>query len=189
MKNLTLFSITALFLFCIAGCKGGGNLDESTAEDVITAHLKSNPEFESVKINVGEIKFRSKNDQVELSKYKTLEKNGWVNLELENQKKKFLSKDSVYVYMVTLTDKSKPYVLKLDASKATVRAVNYILEGDKPITMIKGDSRVAHVTVSLKKDKNDFSLFLKNKETASNFITKNYKLKFKKDLGWVLVGD
>ena len=110
-------------------------------------------------------------------------------MSLQDQKKKFLSKDSVYVYQVSLTDKSKPYVLKQDASKATLRVLDYVLDPEKPITLIKGDSKVARVTVSLKKEQNDFAVFLKDKGTASNFITKNYKLKFKKEEGWVLIGD
>jgi hypothetical protein len=190
MKNLTLLTISAVFLFFITGCKGGaGNLDEGTATDVITAHLKANPEFESVRINVGEMKFRSKNDKVELEKYKGLQGKGLVEMTLQDQKKKFLSKDSVYIYQVSLTDKSKPYVLKQDASKATLRVLDYVLDPEKPITLIKGDSKVARVTVSLKKEQNDFAIFLKDKGTTSNFITKTYKLKFKKEEGWVLIGD
>lgn len=190
MKNSSLFTIAVFFLLFMAGCKGGaGNLDEGTATDVIAAHLKTNPEFESVRIPVGEMKFRSKNDQLELEKYKSLQAKGLVGMTLENQKKKFLSKDSVYVFQISLTDQAKPYVLKQDASKATLRALDYVLDPEKPITLIKGDSRVARVTVSLKKERNDFAIFLKDKETSSNFITKTYKLKFKKEEGWVLIGD
>jgi hypothetical protein len=67
--------------------------------------------------------------------------------------------------------------------------LDYVLDPEKPITLIKGDSKVARVTVSLKKEQNDFAIFLKDKGTTSNFITKTYKLKFKKEEGWVLIGD
>lgn len=188
MKNFTLLTIAATLLFFISSCKSGGNLDEGTAEDVISAHLKANPEYESTKINIGEIKFRSKNDKLDLQKYKELEEKGLVEMELQNQKKKFLSKDSVYFYLITLTDKAKPYILKHDAHNATVRAINYVLDEEKPITLIKGDSKIARVTVSLKKELTDFSIFFKDKNVGSNFITKTYKLKLKKEVGWILVG-
>lgn len=190
MKHLNLFSISALFLLLITGCKGAAeNLDESTATDVIAAYLKTNPVYETAKMEVGEIRFKSKNDKLELAKYKSLEEKGWVTLDLQGQKKKFLSKDSVYTYKIVLTDKSKPYILKQNVSQATLRALDYVMDSEKPITMIKGDSRVARVTVSLKKEANDFDILLRDKGTASNYITKSYKLKYKKDSGWILVGE
>lgn len=188
MKKLSLLAFSALFLL-IAGCKGGGNLDESTATDVISAHLKANPQYETVRIDVGEVKFKSKNDKADLAKYKGLEEKGLVEMSLEHQKKKFLSKDSVFVYHISLTDKSKPYILKQDDAKATVKALDYVLEDEKPINLIKGDSKVTKVVVSLKKQKNDFAVFLKDKSTTGSFITKTYKLKFKKDSGWLLTGE
>lgn len=190
MKTLHLFSISALFILLITGCKGAAeNLDESTATDVVAAYLKANPLYEEVKMEVGEIRFKRKNDKLALEKYKTLQEKGWVTLNLQDQKKRFLSKDSVFTYNIALTDKSKPYILKQNASQATLRALDYVMDSEKPITMIKGDSRVARVTVSLKKEPNDFAIWLKNKGTASNYITKSYKLKYKKDSGWILVGE
>jgi len=173
----------------MAGCKGGGNLDESTATDVISAYLKTKPQFETVRINLGTLKFRGRNDQPELDKYKKLEDKGLVELALQSEKKRFLAKDSLHVYQVSLTEKANEYVLKQDAGKATVRALNYALADEKPIKLIKGDSRVAHVTTSLRKEKNDFSILLKDREATGNFVTKTYKLKFKKEQGWVVVGE
>ena len=190
MKNLNLFTLSALFLLLIAGCKGAAeNLDESTATDVISTYLKTNPVYEEAKMEVGEIRFKSKRDLQELEKYKSLQEKGWVTLDLQDQKKRFLSKDSVFTYKIALTDKSKPYILKQNVSQATLRALDYVMDAEKPITMIKGDSKVARVTVSLKKEPNDFVILLKNKGTASNYITKSYKLKYKKDSGWILVGE
>ncbi|WP_449436077.1 hypothetical protein [Pedobacter steynii] len=172
MKTFKLLTVAISLLLFISSCKSGGNLDEGTAEDVISAHLKANPEYESTKINIGEIKFRSKNDKLELQKYKALEEKGLVDMELQNQKKKFLSKDSVYFYLITLTDKAKPYILKHDAHNATVRALNYVLDEEKPITLIKGDSKIARVTVSLKKELTDFSIFLRTKTLAATSLLK-----------------
>lgn len=190
MKNLNILTAAAIALILFVGsCKNNTRLDEETASEVIGAHLQAKPEYESTRINVGEIKFKSNSDKIDLGKYKLLEEKGLVEMDLQNQKKKFLSKDSSYFYSIRLTDKAKPYVLKLDDRHATVRAIDYLLDDAKPISLIQGDSKVAKVTVSLKKEKNDFAIFLKSKGTASNFITKTYKLKFKKETGWILVGE
>jgi hypothetical protein len=63
-----------------------------------------------------------------------------------------------------------------------------VLDEEKPITLITGDPKIARVTVSLKKEMTDFSIFFKDKNVGSNFITKTYKLKFKKDIGWIFAG-
>ncbi|WP_316791284.1 hypothetical protein [Pedobacter frigoris] len=188
MKN-TLLTLTALVLFIASGCKNNTALDEGAAEELVATYLKSNPQYETAKIDVGEIKFKSRNDKAQLEKYKGLEEKGLIEMTLQDQKKKFLSKDSTYFYMVSLTDKSKPYILKQDERHVTVKAVNYELDEEKPVSLLQSDSRIAKVTVSLKKVKNDFAVFLKNKGTASNFITKTYKVKFKKETGWILVGE
>lgn len=190
MKRITLSAFsTVLFLLILSGCGNRKTLDDSTAVDLVSAYLKSNPPSETAGINVGEVTFRSRNDRIELKKYKSLQENGLLEMTLQDQKKKFLSKDSVYVYQITLTDKSKPYVLAQDARKATVKALDYVLEEGKPTRLEVNNSKTARITVSLKKEKNDFSVLLKDNRTASNFITKTYKLKFKKDEGWVVTGE
>lgn len=188
LKTALPFGIVIFFLL-MAGCKGGGNLDESTAIDVISSHLQAHPQFETVRISLGTMKFRGKNDQPELNKYKQLENKGLITLSLQSEKKRFLGKDSLHVYEVSLTERAGDYVLKQDAGKATVRALNYELAEEKPIKLITGDTRVAHVTASLKKEKNDFAILLKGQQTAGNSITKTYKLKFKKERGWTVAGE
>jgi hypothetical protein len=189
MKKSVLFSLAALFLFCLGSCKNAAVLDESTAAEVVSAYLKSNPEYESVNVDLGEVKFRSKSDLAELAKYKILAQKGLIELNLDHQKKKFLSRDSVYIYQISLTDKAKTFVLKQDEHKATVKAMDYALDEEKPVNLIKANGRIAKVTVTLKKQLNDFSVFLKNTASKSNFITKTYKLKFKKEEGWTMVGE
>ncbi|MNE44166.1 hypothetical protein D3C80_1383800 [compost metagenome] len=178
-----------LFLIFITGCGNNAILEQSTASDIISAYLKSNPVYESEKINLGEIKFKSGSDKDELAKFKELSNNGYVEMQLQKQKKKFLSKDSSYVYMITLTDKSKPYVLKQEQNKATVKVMEYVLDNDKPATLDKAGSKTAKVTIMLKKQQNAFTVFYKDKNTGSNFITKTYKLKYNKKEGWAVAGE
>ncbi|PTS98082.1 hypothetical protein DBR11_15730 [Pedobacter sp. HMWF019] len=189
MKTLSAFFFASALLFLISGCKKGGSIEESTAAEVISNYLQTNPEYESIKLDIGEVKFRGRKDAVALGQYKELKEKGLIVMNLDQQKKRFLSKDSVYVYTVLLTDKSKPYVLKQDASKATIRALDYVLDEEKPVKLIKGDARIARVTVSLKKKANDFTVFLRAKGSPASFLTKTYKLKFRKEEGWILVGE
>lgn len=188
MKKLYILCITCTTLL-LAACGNNAMLDQSTATKLVATYLKSNPVYETVKIDLGEIKFKSKNDKQDLGKYKDLQKEGYVELNLQDQKKKFLSKDSNYVYQVTLTDKSKPFILKQEKNEATVKAIGYIMDEDKPATIDKSANKSAKVTVMLKKDKNPFTVFYHDKNVGGNFITKTFKLKYKKEDGWIVAGE
>lgn len=189
MKTLSTFFMASVFLLLVTGCKKTGSIDEGTAAEVISNYLQSNPEYESIALETGEVKFRGRKDKINMDHYKAIADKGLITMELEKQKKRFLSSDSAYVYHVSLTDKSKAYVLKQSNNKATIRAVDYVLDEEKPVKLIKSDGRVAKVTVSLKRKENDFSVFLKSKTSTAGFLTKTYKLRFKKEEGWILVGE
>ncbi len=178
-----------LLLIFITGCGNNAVLEQSTASSLVAAYLKSNPVYELEKIELGEIKFKSATDKEKLAKFKELSSNGYVDMQLQKQKKKFLSKDSSYVYMVTLTDKSKTYILKQEQNKATVKVMEYVLDKDNPATLDKAGNKTAKVTVMLKKEPNAFTVFYKDKNTGSNFITKTYKLKYNKKAGWAVSGE
>lgn len=187
MKNyISLFLFLLIF---IAGCGNNANLDQSTASDLITGYLKSNPVYETEKITLGEIKIKNQNDKAELAKFKELDDKGYIKVALLDQKKKFLSKNSIYIYLITLTDKSKPFILKQEQNKATVKVMEYTLDEDQPATLDKSGNKSAKVTVMLKKLENAFSIFYRDKNTGSSFITKTYKLKYEKGTGWAVAGE
>ncbi|MBC6112519.1 hypothetical protein ACFOG5_12045 [Pedobacter fastidiosus] len=183
MKKLTIY-ILSLIVIGFAGCKNKTTINQSEAGEVITDYLKANPEYKTTRFNFGEMKFSSTSDKVELGKYRTLENKGLVSINLKEAKKKFLSKDSSFVYQITLTDKASPLVLKQDKDKATVRVVEYLLSDEKPVDFSQVNSSTAKVTVSLKKVNTDFAPFDQDANENSNFITKTYKLKLSKDEGW-----
>lgn len=181
-----------LYLLCIvfiAACTNNAVLDQDTATDMVTDYLKSNPVYETERLNLGELKFKSKSDKERLAKYQELQDKGFVEMKLQEQKKKFLSKDSSYVYLVTLTDKSKPYILAQEQNKATLKVIEYALDEHKPVSLDKATNRTAKVTVMLKKVKNAFTVFYKDKNMGSSFITKTFKLKYKKESGWAVSGE
>ena len=183
MKKLAIY-ILSFIIIGFAGCKTKTTINQDEAGKVITDYLKANPEYKTTRFDFGEIKFNSTNEMFELGKYKTLASKGLVTLTLKEAKKKFLSKDSSFVYQINLTDKASSLVLKQDRDKATVKVVGYLLADEKPVDFAQVNSSTAKVTVSLKMITTDFEPFDKDASKNSNFITKTYKLKLSKDEGW-----
>lgn len=182
-------SLYILIFLLITGCGNNAALDQASAADLVSNYLKSNPVYETEKIDLGTIKFKSSADQEEMEKFKELDSKGYVAMELQEQKKKFLSRDSTYFYLVKLTDKAKPYIIKQEQNKATLKVMGYELDEDQPATLDKAGNKTAKVTIMLKKVQNAFSVFYKDKNTGSSFITKTYKLKYSKEAGWAVTGD
>ena len=179
-------SFLILFIAVISfftACKNETSINQDDASDVIVAYLESNPEYKTTTFRFGELKFHSRKDRENLNKYEELAENGLITMELDEQKKVFLSKDSTYVYHVKLADKAAPLVLEQSNNRATVKAVNYILADDEPVNFVKSNDKTAKATVSLKKEPTEFYAFM-TKDSNSDFITKTYKLKLKKDSGW-----
>ena len=69
---------------------------------------------------------------------------------------------------------------------ATVKMINYVLDDNKPVEFIKINDKSAKATVTLKKEGTDFYPFDNDNRASSEFITKTYKLRFKKESGWVV---
>ncbi|MES2447839.1 MAG: hypothetical protein V4546_11700 [Bacteroidota bacterium] len=183
MKKYT-FILIALITIAFGACKNVATISESEASDVIVTYLKGNPEYKTDKFEFGEITFNSRKEMGELEKYKTLANEGFITLTLQESKKKFLSKDSSFVYFVKLTDKASDLVFKQDNDKATVKVVNYELASEKPVNFSRVNDNNAKVTVSLKKVNTVFAPFQNNSKDNSDFITKTYRLKLDKEEGW-----
>ena len=183
MKNL-YSALVLLFVLGFAGCAPKTSINKEEAGKVITDYLVANPEYKTTKFDFGELKFNSESDMLSLLKYKALAKKGLVTVSMLSAKKKFLSKDSSFVYQIRLTDLASPLVLKQSDDKATVKTVNYVLADGKPVDFSMVNSNTAKVTVSLKKENTDFAPFDDGKFENSNFITKSYKLKFDESEGW-----
>lgn len=187
-KNITMkkqiFPAILFVAIAFGACKNVATINEEEAGTVITTYLKGNPEYKTDRFHFGEMKFNSKKDMAELAKYKTLANEGFVTLTLKDASKKFLSKDSSYVYQITLTDKASELVLKQDDDKATVKVVTYELASEKPVDFNRVNDNNAKVTVSLKKINTVFAPFQKNSKDNSDFLTKTYRLKLDKEEGW-----
>ncbi|RZJ80733.1 MAG: hypothetical protein EOO47_06615 [Flavobacterium sp.] len=183
MKKYTLILI-ALITIAFGACKNVATISESEASEVIVTYLKGNPEYKTDKFEFGELTFNSRKEMGELEKYKTLANEGFITLTLQESKKKFLSSDSSFVYLIKLTEKASNLVLKQDNDKATVKVLNYELSSEKPVNFSRVNDNNAKVTVSLKKVNTVFAPFQKNSKDNSDFITKTYRLKLDKEEGW-----
>ena len=183
MKNISL-SLFILFTIAFGGCKDPSTINETEASDVVTTYLKGNPEYKTDRFHFGEMKFNSKKEMVELEKYKALSNEGFISMDLIEGKKKFLSSDSSYTYMIKLTDKASGLVLKQVDDYATVKVVDYVLSDEKPVNFSRVNDNNAKVTVTLKKENTVFAPFQKNSSDNSDFITKTYRLKLDKEEGW-----
>ncbi|RYG21208.1 MAG: hypothetical protein EOO07_03200 [Chitinophagaceae bacterium] len=186
MKN-RIFATLVLFTVAFYSCKDVSKITENEAGDVITDYLEANQEYKTARFHFGEMKFNSKSEMLDLEKYKGLEDEGYISMTLQEGKKKFLSKDSSFVYLVKLTDKASDLVLKQDEDKATVKVVLYELASEKPVNFNRVNDNNAKVTVSLKKKNTVFAPFQKNQSDNSDFITRTYRLKLDKEEGWKVV--
>ena len=181
MKKTILAALLATTLFA---CKNTSTINTDEAGKIITTYLKGNPEYKTTKFDFGELKFNSEKEYAELENYRQLADEGYITLTLLSSKKKFLSKDSSYVYSAKLTQKASEFVLKQDANQATVKAVTYELTDEKPVDFSKVNDATAKVTVSLKKTNTPFAPFQRKPEENSEFLTKTYRLKYDKEEGW-----
>lgn len=189
MKNTVVYLFLAIGFAFITGCGNETTINDDEAASVISNYLEENPEYKTANFAFGEMKFRQLKDQEELNKYKELESAGLITMEIQEQKKVFLSKDSAFVYLIKLTEKAAPFVLDQSKDKAKVKTIIYEMDNDKPVDFAKTNDRSAKATVTLMKVETDFYPFDDNKGSNSEFMTKTYKLRHKKDQGWVVTNE
>lgn len=173
MKKTILAALLTTALFA---CKNTSTINADEAGKVITTYLKGNPEYKTTKFDFGELKFNSEKEYTELENYRHLADEGYITLTLLSSKKKFLSKDSSYVYSAKLTQKASEFVLKQDANQATVKAVTYELTDEKPVDFSKVNDATAKVTVSLKKNQYPLRSFPKKTRRKQRISNQNLSL-------------
>jgi hypothetical protein len=175
-----------LLLTGLTGCEDKEYLSESIAINAVEAYLKSNPIYEAANMQIGEVKFKLKKDENKLHAYKNLAGKGYIDFKLSKKKKKFLSKDSVFVYEVKLTDKARPFILKQKKEKVTVKSFDYQLDGKEKARIELSGKRSGKVVLTLKKTDTDFASLAEDRNPHSSFITQTFTLRYKKDKGWIV---
>ncbi len=187
MNTKFLFNggLLVLSLTLVIACGNKKTLNSRIALNEVAFHLESNPVYETADLDYGEVRFQQRRDSTLLASYQLLESYGYVRLELQKERRRFLSKDTTLSYNVHLTEKSIPFVIEKTDKKATVQTFYYELDrDDEPLIEQTGKNR-AKVTVTLTRRETDFADFAKR--TVSNnasFIKKTYQFRFDDASGW-----
>ncbi|MGM5630567.1 hypothetical protein O2K51_06645 [Apibacter raozihei] len=192
MKTFNIISKVLCLAFVLTGflsCGDKAALSESTAVNAVEKYLKSYPIYETTEMEIGEVRFKIKRDEQKLVAYKNLASKGYINFELSKQKKKFLSKDSIYIYEVKLTDKARPFVFKQKKEKVEVKTYEYQLDEKEQAKIELSGKKSGNAVVTLQKINTDFAELTADKNPHSSFITKSFTLKYKKEEGWVVTKD
>lgn len=185
MEAYVRLSIICCSIAALLACGSEKSISERIALAEVAHYLESNPVYETADIEYGEVKFAQKSDAEALVSYENLEKGGYVTLELLKERKRFLSKDSTFVYLIKLTDKSIPFVLEKTDKKATVKTFEYTLDDAGGVHIEQTGKNRAKATVTLTKKETDFADFAKKgADNNASFTKKTYSLRFNGELGW-----
>lgn len=185
MEVYIRLSIACCFTATLLACGSDKSISERVALAEVAHYLESNPVYETADLDYGEVKFTQKSEAALLASYQSLEKGGYVTLELLKERKRFLSKDSTFIYLIKLTDKSIPFVLEKTDKKATVKAFEYTLDEDGGVHIEQTGKNRAKATVTLTKNETDFADFAKKgADNNASFTKKTYSLRFNGELGW-----
>lgn len=178
-------SIACLFVvsFGLSSCTEK-DLTTTTALKSIQEYLNYKPQYETATLDLGQVKWRTIKDSVQINKYKKLAEEGYIEFDSHSLKKKWLSKDSIWNVSFRLTDKANAYVVDQKNQKVTVKTIVYSVNEDKPIEIHNKNKKSASITVMLSKNPTPFAQLGKDKTPNIGFITKKYKLMFNEESGW-----
>lgn len=172
-----------LVFFGLSSCTEK-DLTTTTALKSIQHYLDYKPQYETTTIELGQMRWRTTKDSVQIRLFKKLEEEGFVTLESHSLKKKWLSKDSIWDVTLRLTDNAANYVVEQKNQKVVVKTIEYAVNNDKPIEIHNKNKKSASITVMLNKNPTPFAPLGKDKTAAIGFITKKYKLRFNEETGW-----
>lgn len=180
---LVILLSTCLFF----SCKDKGKISANIASSAVQDYIEQRPIYETATLYIGSVKWKALKDSSLINTYKALENKGYLHLDLDKEKKRFLSKDSNAYYTITLTDKAKPFVTEQGSKKVEVKTIEYVLDEATPLQVEKTGKVTATTIATLKKQTTDFYPLAKDKNSAAPFLKKEFKLKYKEETGWQLV--
>lgn len=183
MRNLALFILSTLFL---VACNTTGEINSSQAKSLVEDYVEMNPIFETGKFNTHKMRLVSNKDSVLITSLQQLETQGYIEIENVKARKKWFSKDSVFVITPTLTQKAFPFVVKQNANNTQVKTIAFKLDEKQEINFERKGKNVATFNAILLKEKTPFSVFGKEENPKATFITKKFKAKYSEENGWVL---
>ena len=182
MKKILAFLALGLLL---GACSG--KLSSSKAEDLVEETLKEKPMYGEIIIYTGEFKV----DFLSEEKYKLYEKlqgDGYLKISviekpISDWLRKMMEGEIEKFYSITLTDKSKDYLLETEKDNDYVNTMKtYTAELDKVSNIhIIPEMNVASAEATfIKKDKTPFFIF----DDQTDSFTKGVKFQKTEDKGW-----
>ena len=184
MKKYLLLSVVSLL--GLIACNNSKQISTDEASELITAYLEEKPLYETGKFNIHKQRLTASKDKTLIESIQRLSDDGLITIDNEKARKKWFSKDSVFIITPTLTKEAVPYIVKQYKNSATVKTIIYRLN-EKQITIDKSDEKSAACTVILDKEKTPFYNFGKDPNPNATFITQKFKLKRNEKTGWKII--
>lgn len=185
MKKILVFLAIGLLL---GACSG--KLSSSKAEDLVEESLKEKPMYGEIIIYTGEVKDGFLNEE-KYKLYEELQGDGYLKISviekpISDWLRKMMEGEFEKFYSITLTDKSKDYLLETgkyndDVYENTMKT--YTAEVDKvsDIHIIPEMNMAEAKATFVKKDKTPFFIF---EEDQTEFLVKNVGFQKTEDKGW-----
>ena len=185
MKKILAFLALGLLL---GACSG--KLSSSKAEDLVEETLKEKPMYGEIIIYTGEFKVDFLSEE-QYKLYEKLQGDGYLKISviekpISDWLRKMMEGEIEKFYSITLTDKSKDYLLETEKynDNAYVNTMKtYTAELDKVSNIhIIPEMNVASAEATfIKKDKTPFFIF---EEDQTEFLVKNVGFQKTEDKGW-----
>lgn len=182
----SLFSIITLVALLFTSCTPSKELTGGQVEDLISAHLEKYPLFEKGKFDTDKQRLEYAKNKELIEAIQELIDENFIEVNNEKVRKKWFSKDSVYIIEPTLTKKALPYVINHNKNSSTVKTILYKLN-EREIVIEKNNEKTAICKVVLDKEKTPFYYFGKDPNPKSDFITRRFKFKYDENTGWKIV--
>ena len=185
MKKILVFLALGLLL---GACSD--KLTSSKAEDLVEESLKEKPMYGEIIIYTGEVKDGFLNEE-KYKLYEELQGDGYLKISviekpISDWLRKMMEGEFEKFYSITLTDKSKDYLLETgkyndDVYENTMKT--YTAEVDKvsDIHIIPEMNMAEAKATFVKKDKTPFFIF---EEDQTEFLVKNVGFQKTEDKGW-----
>lgn len=173
--------------FLLFSCKTDTDLNSTKAERLVAEYLEVNPHFETTNFNTNRMRLSSKNDEDLIAQLQTLEADGWIEIVDEKSRKRWFSKDSVFIITPSLTTKSLPYIVQQNRNNTEVKTIVYELDKSRGIIFNRKSKKTATFNAVLMKNKTPFYDFGKDQNPNSDFITKSFRARFSEGEGWKLI--
>ena len=184
MKKILVFLALGLLL---GACSG--KLSSSKAEDLVKESLKEKPMYGEITIYTGEVKDGFLNEE-KYKLYEELQGDGYLKISviekpISDWLRKMMEGEFEKFYSITLTDKSKDYLLETgkyndDVYENTMKTYTAELDKVSNIHIIPEMNVASAEATFVKKDKTPFFIF----DDQTDSFTKGVKFQKTEDKGW-----